>query len=85
MGRKTAKIAQKTLINNIDDGGLNLCYFAYDIDALGLYLIKRLCSDRDANWKILSKLFYDYDNLNIYLLANHKINNNINIKDSDHL
>ncbi len=75
---KTTKIAQKTLTNNIDNGGLKLCYFPFKVDSLKPSWIKRLCNDTYANWKILTKFFYDCDDLNIYFSANHKIINNKN-------
>ncbi len=75
---KTAKIAQKTLINNIDNGGLKLCYFLFKVDSLKLSLIKRLCDDTDANWNILPKFLYGCDDLNIYFSVNHKIINKKN-------
>ncbi len=78
MGRKTAKIAQNTLIKNIDEGGLKFCHYPTKVDALTLSWIKRLCSNREANWKPLPKLFYNYDNLNLYFSANHKLLNNKN-------
>ncbi len=63
---KTAKIAQKTLLNNIDNRGLKLCYFSFKVDSINVSWIKRLCDDTDADWKILQKFFYDCDDLNIY-------------------
>ncbi len=75
---KTDKIPQKTLINNIDNGGLKLCYFPFKVDSIKLSWIKRLCGDTDANWKILPKFFYYCGDLNIYFPANHKIINNKN-------
>ncbi len=35
---KTAKIDQNTLIKNIDEGGLMLCYYPTKVDALKLRL-----------------------------------------------
>ncbi len=46
---KTTKIAQNTLINNIDNGGIKLCYFPFKVDSLKRSWIKRLCDDTDAN------------------------------------
>ena len=50
---KTAKIAQNTLIKNIDQGGLKLCHYPTKVKALKLFWIKRLCNESDANWKSL--------------------------------
>ncbi len=73
---KTAKIAQNTLVKNIDEGGLKLCHYRTKVDALKLSCIKRLCNNREANWETLPKLFYNCDNLNLYFSANHKLLNN---------
>ncbi len=54
---KTTKIAQHTLIKNIDEGGMKLCQCPTKVDALKLSWIKRLCSNREANWNNLPKLF----------------------------
>ncbi len=57
--RKTTKISQKTLINNIDNEGLKLSYFPFKVDSIKLCFVKRLCGDTDVNWTFLPKLFYD--------------------------
>ncbi len=75
---KTAKITQNTLIMNIDGGGLNLYHYPTKVDALKLSWITKICSNRDANWKTLPKLFYNCDNLNLYFSANDKLLNNKN-------
>ncbi len=64
---KTAKIAQNTLIKNIEQGGLKLCC----VKRLKLSCVKRLCDTTDAHWKILPKYFYNCDDLNLYFAANH--------------
>lgn len=51
---KTVKIAQNTLIKNIDEGGI----VSFDVTLSG---IKRFCRDTEANWKTLPKPFYDCD------------------------
>ncbi len=44
---KTAKIAQNTLVKNIDEDGLKLCHYPTKVDALKLSWIKRLCNNRE--------------------------------------
>ncbi len=62
----------------MNEGGLKLCHYPTKVDALQLSWIKRLCNNREANWKTLPKLFYNCDNLNLYFSANHKLLNNKN-------
>ncbi len=69
---KTAKIAQNTLIKNIEQGQLKLCHFPTKVKALKL--------SWDAHWKILPKYFYNCNDLNLYFAANHiPLRNNENI------
>ncbi len=67
---KTAKIAQNTLVKNIDQGGLKLCHYPTIVKALKLSWIKRLCNNTDVNWEILPKYFYNCNNLILYFSAN---------------
>ncbi len=62
---KTAKIAQKTHVNNIHNEGLKLGYFPFKFESLKHSWIQRLCDDTDANLKLLPKFFYVCDDLNI--------------------
>ena len=48
----TSKISQRTLIQQIDKGGLKLCHFETKVKALKLTWIKRLVSEKDSTWKI---------------------------------
>ncbi len=48
---KTAKIAQNTLIKNIDQGGVKLCHYPTKVKALKLSWIKRLYNNTNANCK----------------------------------
>lgn len=66
---KTVKIALNTPKKNIDEGGLNLCHYPTKVDTLKLSWIERFCSNTEANWKTLPKLFYNCDDLNLYFLA----------------
>ncbi len=75
---KITKIAQNTLVKNIDEGGLKLCHYPTKVDALKLSSIKRLFNSREANWKTLPKLFYNCDNLKLFFSANHKLFHNKN-------
>ncbi len=75
----TSKIAQKTLIQQIDKGGLKLCHYETKVKALKLSSIKRLISENNSTWKILPKLFYKCKNLNTFFNANHRLLSNTNI------
>ncbi len=68
---KIAKIAQNTLIKNIEQGGLKLCHFPTKVKVLKLSWLKRLCDTTDAHWKILPKYLYNCYDLNLYFTANH--------------
>ncbi len=70
---KTSKIAQSTLIQSIEHGGLKLCHFETKSKALKLSWVKRLINPTHANWKILPKSFYNCNNLNTFFSANHKL------------
>ncbi len=63
---KSAKIAQNTLIKNIELGGLKLCHYPTKVKALKLSWVKRFCNEQYTNWKVLPKLFLNCDNLNLY-------------------
>ncbi len=52
---KTSKIAQSTLIQSIEHGGLKLCHFDTKSKTLKLSLVKRLINPTHANWKLLPK------------------------------
>ncbi len=53
-------------------------HYPTKVKALKLLWIKRLCNNTDANLKILTKYFYNCDNLNLFFSANHKTLNNNN-------
>jgi len=59
------------MIQNIEAGGLKLCHFDTKIAALKLSWIGRLTSKSNQKWKILPRLFYNCQNLQIYFNANH--------------
>ncbi len=44
----TSKISQKTLIQQIDKGGLKLCHYETKVKALQLSWIERLTSEKDS-------------------------------------
>ncbi len=67
--RTTFKISNKTLIQQIDKGDLNLCYYETKDKALEVFSIKTLTSEKDSTWKILPKYFY---NLNTFFKTNHR-------------
>ncbi len=75
----TSKIAQNTLIQKIEKGGLKLYHFPMKVHAFKLSWIKRLISNNDTTWKILPKTFFKYDNLNVYFGAKHRLLHNENI------
>ncbi len=52
---KTSKIAQQTLIQPIQNGGLKFCHFETKVRALKLSWVKRLACKTPSNWKILQK------------------------------
>ncbi len=54
---KTARIAQNTLIKNIEQCGLKLCHYPTKVKALKLFWIKQFCNILDSNWKVLPKYF----------------------------
>ena len=70
---KQAKIAQKTLIQNIDNGGLKLCHFETKVSSLMLCWVKRLITSIPQKWTLLPKKFYSCSNLKTYFNSNHKI------------
>ena len=55
--QKPAKIKKTTLMKKKSDGGLGMKDFVLFDRALKLTWVKRLCSDSDAPWKCLPKLF----------------------------
>ena len=68
---KTAKISQKTLIMNIEKGGLKLCHFETKVQSLLLSWVKRLTAISNVKWTALPKRFYNCQNLLTYFNANH--------------
>jgi len=70
---KSAKISQKTLIQNIDKGGLKLCHFETKVNSLMLTWTKRLSSPLATRWKLMPKQFYQCSNLHTYFNSNHKL------------
>ena len=69
---KNSKISKKTLVQNIENGGLKLCDFDIKIKALKISWINRLLDETEANWKILPKFYFgDYD-LGVYFNAHQK-------------
>ena len=75
---KTAKISQKTLIQDINKGGLKLCHFESKVISLMLSWTKRLTSKTNARWKLLPKIFFQCNNLQTYFNSNHKL---LNVKE----
>ncbi len=75
----TSNIAQKTLIQQIHNGGLTLCHYETKVKALKLSRIKRFTSEKGSTWKILPKLFYKCKNLNTFFNANHPLLSDTNI------
>ncbi len=73
----SSKISRKTLIQQIDKGGLKLCHFETKVKALKLSWVKRLVSENESTWKTLPKLFYKCQNLNTYFNANHMLSNDL--------
>jgi len=71
----TAKISQKTLIQQINKGGLKLSHYQTKIESLRLTWVKRLTSKSNHNWKIIPKLYFKCDNLYTYFDANHQLLN----------
>jgi exonuclease III len=76
---KQAKIAQKTLIQNIDNGGLKLCHFETKVSSLMLSWVKRLTTSFPQKWTLLPKKFYSCPNLKTYFNSNHKLLHDKNI------
>jgi hypothetical protein len=71
----TSKIAQKTLIQEIQNGGLKLSHYQTKVESLLLTWVKRLTSPSKHNWKIIPRLYYKCNNLSTYFDANHKLLN----------
>ena len=69
----TSKISQKTLIQQIEKGGLKLCHFDSKIKALKLSWVKRLITKTDTTWTILPKHYYKCKKLNTFFNANHAL------------
>ncbi len=67
---KTSTIAQSTLIQSIEHGGLKLCQFETKSKALQLSWVKRLINPTHENWKLLTKSFYNCNNLSTIFSAN---------------
>ena len=53
MGRKTSKNKEKTIISDIQRGGLKILDFEIMDKALKIAWIKRLTEHDDAAWKII--------------------------------
>ncbi len=66
---KTSKIAQSILIQSIEHGGLKLCHFETKSKVLKLSCV----NPTHANWKLLTKYFYNCNNLNMFFSASHKL------------
>jgi len=69
----TSKIAQNTLIQQIDKGGLKLCHFETKIKALKITWVKRLISDSSHKWKFIPREYYQCKNLKTYFHSKHKL------------
>ena len=67
------KIAQKTLIQKIEKGGLKLCHFETKVNSLLLSWVQRLTLNSSTKWKLLPKKFYSFNNLKMYFNSNHKL------------
>ncbi len=53
----TSKIAQKTLMQNIENGGLILCNFETKMKALKLSWVKYMSTEHASTWKMLPSTF----------------------------
>ncbi len=73
MGRQNCPNFTKYPNKNINEGGLKLCHNPTKVKALKLSWIKRICDESHANWKCLPKHFYNCNDLNLYVSANHKL------------
>ncbi len=67
----TSKLSKATLTQNINNGGLKMCYFQIKIKALQLSWIKHFTNLKDSTWKLLPQHFYKCSNLFFYFNANH--------------
>ena len=76
---KNEKISQKSLIQNIDNGGLKLCHFQTKVNSLILSWTKRLTSSTLQKWKLMPMKFYSCNNLQTYFNSNHKLLSSKNI------
>ena len=72
-------MSQKTLIQDISNGGLKLCHFESKVNALKLSWVKRLCLNTNATWTILPQHFYSCNNLDIFFRGNQPLKSNIHI------
>jgi exonuclease III len=72
----TSKISQKTLIQDIPNGGLKLCHFEMKVLSLKLSWIKRLCHDNDSTWTIIPKFYFGCENLSLLFSAYNTLHRN---------
>ncbi len=79
LDNSTSKIAQKILIQKIENGGLKLCHFETKVKSLQLSWTKHLIDEMESTWKILPKLFYSCTDLNKCFSTNIYKPNNVNI------
>ncbi len=73
---KTPKIAQSTLIQTIEHGGLKLCHLETKTEALKMVWKKRLIHPAEANYHNSST---KVKNLSTFFSANHKLLSKQNI------
>ncbi len=72
MGQLYFQNCANTLIQKIKKG-LKICHFPTKVHALKLSWIKRLITKNDSTWKILPKIFFKCNNLNVYFGAKNKL------------
>ena len=61
----TAKISQKTQIQEIKNGGLKLCHFQTKVESLQLSWVKRLSEPLHLTWTIIPKYYYKTKHINL--------------------
>ncbi len=59
----TSNISQRTFIQSISNGGLNLCHFETKMQSLQLSWVKRLTSASNHKWKLLPRKYFVCINL----------------------
>jgi hypothetical protein len=72
---KPPKIAYKTLIQSIGNGGLKLIDFETKVKALKITWIKRLINSQDEAWTSIPKIHFKEKDLNIYFKYRQRVPN----------